>query len=47
MELRAEKFYSCVFKETITVLQQAKAFLNFHYHQKESISKIILKKCMT
>jgi len=43
MQLRAEKFYSCVFKETITILQLAKAFLNFHYHQKENISKIILE----
>jgi len=34
-------------KETITILQQAKAFLNFYYHQKENISEIILEKCMT
>jgi len=34
-------------KETITILKQAKAFLNFYYHQKENISKIILEKCMT
>jgi len=38
----SEKFYSCVLKETITILQQAKAFLNFYCHQKENISKIIL-----
>jgi len=26
MQLRAEKFYSCVLKETITILQQTKLF---------------------
>jgi len=43
----SEKFYSCILKETITILQQAKAFLNFYCHQKENIPKIILEKCMT
>jgi len=33
-------------KETITILQQTKVFLNFYCHQKENISKIILEKSM-
>jgi len=42
-----EKFYSCVLKETITILQQAKSVLNFYCHQNENVSKIILEKYMT
>jgi len=39
-----EKFYSRILKQTITILQQAKAILNFYCNQKENISKIILEK---
>jgi len=37
--MTSEKFYSCVLNETITMFQQAKAFLNFYCPQKENISK--------
>jgi len=47
MQQMGKKFYSRILKETITILQQAKAFLTFHCRQKDSVSEKFLEKCRT
>jgi len=41
----SEKSYSCVVKEAITILQQAKVFLSFYCYQKEFLK--IWEKCIS